>query len=79
MGNENCLPTKFPDPDMDPVSGSTDSYPDPQPAQLPYQIQWIKIRIRIQHFKLKTDPDPTRIQGFDDQKKLKQKFTAEIF
>ncbi len=26
------------------------------------------IRIRIQHFKLNTDPDPIRIQGFNDQK-----------
>jgi hypothetical protein len=35
------------------------------------------IRIRIQHFRLNTDPDPDplRIQGFDDQK-LK-KFTAD--
>jgi hypothetical protein len=26
------------------------------------------IRIRIQHFRLYTDPYPIRIQGFDDQK-----------
>jgi hypothetical protein len=32
------------------------------------------IRIRIQHFRLNTDPDPIRIQGFDG-KNLK-KFTA---
>jgi hypothetical protein len=33
------------------------------------------IRIRIQHFRLNIDPDPIRIQGFNDQK-LK-KITAE--
>jgi hypothetical protein len=33
------------------------------------------IRIRIQHFRMNTDPDPIRIQGFNDQK-LK-KITAE--
>jgi hypothetical protein len=26
------------------------------------------IRIHIQHFRLNTDPDPIRIQGFNDQK-----------
>jgi hypothetical protein len=26
------------------------------------------IRIRIQHFRLNTDPDPIRILGFNDQK-----------
>jgi hypothetical protein len=26
------------------------------------------IRIRIQHFRLNTNPDPIRIQGFNDQK-----------
>jgi hypothetical protein len=26
------------------------------------------VRIRIQHFRLNTDPDPIRIQGFDKQK-----------
>jgi hypothetical protein len=41
---------------------------------------WIRIhliRIRIQHFRLNTDPDPdpTRIQGFNDQKL--EKFTAK--
>jgi hypothetical protein len=34
------------------------------------------IRIRIQHFRLNTDPDPIRIQDFDDQK-LEKKITAE--
>ncbi len=29
-------------------------------------IHWV--RIRIQHFRLNTDPDPIRIQGFDGQK-----------
>jgi hypothetical protein len=33
------------------------------------------IRIRIQHFRLNTDPDPIRIQVFDDQKLIK--FAAE--
>jgi hypothetical protein len=33
------------------------------------------IRIWIQHFRLNTDPDPIRIQGFDDQKM--KKITAE--
>jgi hypothetical protein len=33
------------------------------------------IRIRIQHFRLNTDPDPIRIQGFYDQKW--EKNTAE--
>jgi hypothetical protein len=28
----------------------------------------IRIWIRIQHFGLNTDPDPIRIQGFNDQK-----------
>jgi hypothetical protein len=31
-------------------------------------INLIRIRIRIQHFRLNTDPDPIRIQGFDDEK-----------
>ncbi len=31
------------------------------------------IRIRIQHFRLNTDPDPIRIQGFNDQKLKKIK------
>jgi hypothetical protein len=37
------------------------------------------IRIRIQHFRLNTDPepDPIRIQGFDDQKLLQ--VTKEAF
>ena len=26
-----------------------------------------EFQIRIQHFRLNTDPDPIRIQGFDDQ------------
>jgi hypothetical protein len=38
------------------------------------------IRIRIQHFRMNTnpdlDPDPIRIQGFNDQK-LEKKITAE--
>ncbi len=34
------------------------------------------IRIRIQHFRLNTDPDPIRIQGLNDQK-LKKTNTAE--
>jgi hypothetical protein len=34
------------------------------------------IRIRIQHFRLNTDSDPIRIQGFYNQKTGK-KFTAE--
>jgi hypothetical protein len=34
------------------------------------------IRIRIQHFRLNTDADPIRIQGFYD-KKFKKKITAE--
>jgi hypothetical protein len=37
------------------------------------------IQIRIQHFRLNTDPDPIRIQGFNDQKmekvQLKKKIT----
>jgi hypothetical protein len=43
-----------------------------------FQIRILLIRIRgggIQHFRLNTDPDPIRIQGFADQK-LK-KFTAD--
>ncbi len=32
----------------------------------PYSFD--RVRIRIQHFRLNTDPDPIRIQGFDDQK-----------
>jgi hypothetical protein len=36
------------------------------------------IRIRIQHFRLNTDPDPIRIQGFNDQK-LKQKLQLKKF
>jgi hypothetical protein len=35
------------------------------------------IRIRIQHFRLNTNPDPIRIQGFNDQKW--KKITAENF
>ncbi len=31
------------------------------------------IRIRIQHFRLNTDPDPIRIEGFNDQKLKKIK------
>jgi hypothetical protein len=34
----------------------------------------IRIRIRIQYFGLNTDPDPIRIQGFNDQK-LKKKYS----
>ncbi len=33
-----------------------------------FRIRIHLIRIRIQHFRLNTDPDPIRIQGFDDQK-----------
>ncbi len=40
-----------------------------------FRIRIHLIRIRIQHFLLNTDPDPIRIQGFDDQKL--QKITAE--
>jgi hypothetical protein len=39
------------------------------------------IRIRIQHFRLNTDPDsdPLRIQSFNDQKNLQLKKTKKIF
>ncbi len=42
-----------------------------------FRIRIHLVRIRIQHFRLNTepDPDPTRIQGFDDQKL--EKFTAK--
>jgi hypothetical protein len=40
-------------------------------AGLRFRIHFI--RIRIQHFRLNTDPDPIRIQGFNVQK-LKKKF-----
>jgi hypothetical protein len=33
------------------------------------------IRIRILHFRLNTDPDPFRIQGFDDQKLEKKNYS----
>ncbi len=39
------------------------------------RIHFIRIRIQIQHFRLNTDPDPIRTQGFNYQK-LK-KITAE--
>ncbi len=41
-----------------------------------FRIRLYWVRIWIQHFRLSTDPDPIRIQGFDDQKL--EKFTAEI-
>ncbi len=34
------------------------------------RVHLIRIRIRIQHFMLNPDPDPIRIQGFDETKKL---------
>jgi hypothetical protein len=36
--------------------------------------------IRVQHFRLNTDPDPMRIQGFDDQKfeRIYRKFFRAI-
>ncbi len=40
------------------------------PAGLRIRIQFI----RIQHFRLNTDPDPIRIQGFNDQK-LKKNYS----
>ncbi len=33
-----------------------------------FRIRIHLIRFRIQRFRLKTDPDPIRIKGFDDQK-----------
>jgi hypothetical protein len=39
--------------------------------QVQQSLFWIRIhliQIRIQNFSLNTDPDPIRIQGFDDQK-----------
>ncbi len=33
-----------------------------------FRIRIHLIRIRIQHFRLNTDPDPIRIQGFDKTK-----------
>jgi hypothetical protein len=36
------------------------------PAGLRIRIHFI--RIRIQHFRLNTDPDPIQIQDFNDQK-----------
>jgi hypothetical protein len=41
---------------------------DDQKSGLRIRIHLIRIRIRIQHFRLNTDPDLIRIQGFDDQK-----------
>jgi hypothetical protein len=38
------------------------------------RIHFICVRIRIQHFRLNTDPDPIRIQGFNDQK-LKENYS----
>ncbi len=45
------------------------------------QIRIHFIRIRFQHFRLKTnpDPDPIRIQGFYDQKLKKKKLKLKIF
>jgi hypothetical protein len=45
----------------------------------PHLFDTVRFRIRIQHFRLNTgpDPDPIRIQGFDDQKC--KKFTAEKY
>jgi hypothetical protein len=37
-------------------------------AVLRIRINFIRIRVRIQHFRLNTDPDPIRIQGFNDKK-----------
>ncbi len=37
-------------------------------AGLRIRIHLIRIRIQLQHFRLNTDPDPIRIQGFNDQK-----------
>jgi hypothetical protein len=42
------------------------------------RINLIRIQIRIQHFRLNTDPDPIRIQGFTDQK-LKKINSKKIF
>jgi hypothetical protein len=36
------------------------------------------IRIRIQHFRLKTNPGSVQIQGFDDQK-LKKNYIWKFF
>ncbi len=44
----------------------------PWKSWLRIRIHFIRIRIQLQHFRLNTDPDPIRIQGFNDQK-LKKK------
>jgi len=46
------------------------------------RIHWVLIRIQIQHFRLNTDPDPIRMQGFYDQnwkKKEQLKMKIDIF
>ncbi len=40
-----------------------------------FRIRIHLIRIRIQHFRLNTDPDPFRIQGFDDQKLERENYS----
>ncbi len=50
-----------------------------EPAKSAYCVPRLRIRIhiiRIHHFRLNTDPDPKRIQGFNDQK-LRKKITSE--
>ncbi len=48
-------------------------------CRVAFRIHFLRFRIRIQHLRMTTnpDPDPIRIQGFHDQKS--KKITAEIF
>jgi hypothetical protein len=43
-----------------------------------FRIRIQLIRIRIQHFRLNTDPDPVRIQGSQHQK-LEKVYSWKIF
>jgi hypothetical protein len=50
---------------------------DPNEAGLRIRIHFIQIR--IQHFRLNTDPDPIRIQGFHDLKSRKKITVENVF